>query len=64
MKTYYCATTSFDDRGRVTAALTNIIEAEEKPENEFRETHRKDIYIDWFESEEEANAFIEQAKSA
>jgi len=64
MATYYCVTTSFNDRGRVTAGLTNIIEAEEKPENKFRETRRKDIYIDWFESEEEANAFIEQAKSA
>lgn len=64
MKKYYCVTSSFDDKGRVTAGLTNIIEAEEKPENAFRSTRRKDIYVDWFDDEQEARDFIEQAKGA
>lgn len=64
MKKYYCVTSSFDDKGRVTAGLTNIIEAEEKPESTFRSTRRKDIYVDWFDDEQEARDFIEQAKSA
>lgn len=64
MKKYYCVTSSFDDKGRVTAGLTNIIEAEEKPESTFRSTRRKDIYVDWFDDEQEAQDFIEQAKSA
>lgn len=64
MKKYYCVTSSFDDEGRVTAGLTNIIEAEEKPESTFRNTRRKDIYVDWFDDEQEARDFIERAKSA
>lgn len=64
MKTYYCVTTSFDDKGKVTANITNVIEAEEKPENTFKSTSRKDIYNDWFESEKEAKEFVEQSKSA
>ena len=64
MKKYYCVTSSFDDKGRVTAGLTNVIEAEEKPESTFRSTRRKDIYVDWFDDEQEARDFIEQAKTA
>jgi hypothetical protein len=45
MKTYYCVTSSFDDRGRATANITNIIKAEEKPESTYTSTRRKDIYI-------------------
>ena len=33
MKTYYCVTTTFDDNGGVTAAITGITEADKKPEN-------------------------------
>lgn len=51
MKTYYCVTSSFDDRGRATANITDMIKAEEKPESTYTSTRRKDIYNDWFESE-------------
>lgn len=64
MKKYYCVTSSFDNKGRVTANITNIIEAEEKPESTFISTSRKDIYNDWFEDEKEAKEFVEQSKSA
>ena len=64
MKTWYCATSSFDDRGRVTAAITMTKEAEEQPESTFTETKRKDIYSDWFGSHEEAEEFVKQAKRA
>lgn len=64
MKKYYCVTSSFDNKGRVTANITNIIEAEEKPESTFISTSRKDIYSDWFEDEKEAKEFVEQSKSA
>lgn len=33
MKTYWCVTTSVDDRGRVVANITNTVEAVSKPEN-------------------------------
>lgn len=64
MKTYYCVTTSFDDRGRVTAGITNTLEAAKKPESPFTSTSRKDIYNDWFESFEEAKQFVEEARVA
>lgn len=64
MKTYWCVTTSFDDNGRVTSAITSTIEAVCKPENTSKSTNRKDIYNDWFESREEAEDWVEEAKRA
>ena len=63
MKTYYCVTTSFDNRGRVTASITNNIKAESKPENTCTCIRRKDIYNDYFESIEEAKKFVEEVKT-
>lgn len=64
MKTYWCVTTSVDNRGRVVSNITNTVEAVCKPENSSKSTSRRDIYNDWFESEEEARGFVEQAKRA
>lgn len=64
MKTWYCVTTSFDDRGRVTSGITDVVEAEEKPESRFTSTRRKDIYNDYFGSHEEATAYVEEARRA
>lgn len=64
LKTYWCVTTSVDDRGRVVAAITDTVEAISKPENTSTSTRRKDIYNDWFESPEEAQAFVDEAKRA
>lgn len=64
MKTFYCVTSSFDDYGRVTAAITNTLEAESKPENTYKSTRRKDIYSDWFDTLEEAKAFVAESRNA
>lgn len=64
MKTFYCVTTSVDDRGKVKAAITNYIDTDHRPENSFVSLARKDIYNDWFESYEEAERFVEEAKMA
>lgn len=64
MKTYWCVTTSFDDNGRVVSAITSTIEAVCKPENTSKSTSRKDIYNDWFESREEAEDWVNEAKRA
>jgi hypothetical protein len=64
MKTYYCVTTSVDNKGRVIAAITDVKEAATKPENTETSTSCKDIYNDWYESPEEANAAVEEAKRA
>lgn len=64
MKIFYCVTSSFDNRGRVTAAITATKEAVSKPESTFTSTSRKDIYNDWFGSRKEAEEFVADAKLA
>ena len=64
MKTYYCVTSSVDDKGKVRAAITNVVDAACKPENSFKSLKRKDVYTDWFESREEAEKLVEEAKTA
>lgn len=64
MKKWYCVVSTFDDKGRVTANIVNTKEVEEKPKGSFKSTVRKDIYADWFDSEEAANKFIADSKNA
>lgn len=64
MKTWYCVTSSFDDTGNVTAAITATKEADECPESACSHTSRKDVYNDWFGSIEEAQGWVEQAQCA
>lgn len=61
---YWCVTTSINDKGRVVANITNVIEAAQKPDNSFNSTSRRDIYNDWFESQEAAEKFVEEARNA
>lgn len=64
MNTYYCVTTSFDDLGRVTAAITSVVETTQMPEATCTSTRRKDIYCDWFDSLWKAKAFVEESRRA
>ena len=64
MKTYYCGTSSVDDRGHMTAAVTESVKAQECPKNTCTSTRRKDIYKDWFENRKEAEDFADEARSA
>lgn len=63
MKTFYCVITTFDDKGRVSAALTSA-RAEIKPENTRSSNARRDVYEDWYSSRRSANNFLETAKRA
>lgn len=64
IKPYWCVTTSVDNRGRVVANITRKIDAACKPENTFTSTSRRDIYNDWFSSQEDADKFVREAKEA
>lgn len=64
MKTYWCVTTSVDDRGKVILAITSTVESACKPEGTSKSTRLKDIYNDWFESLDDAEKFVEEAKRA
>ncbi len=64
MKTWYCVTSSFDDHGRVTAAVTATQQAESKPEDTFTSGRHKDVYNNWFGSRKEALEYAEECKMA
>lgn len=60
MKTYFETRTTFNDKGKVTATVTEI-EASGKPENTRAETHWADIYYDYFDTLKEAKEWAKQA---
>ena len=64
MKKYYAVCNSYYNNGRVTANLVDVVEAEEKPQDTYKETKRCDVYVNWFESYEEAMEFIKECKVA
>ena len=54
----------YHDDGKVVSAITDVCEAAVKPENVCKETKTKDIYLDWFETEEEAKEMVKEALNA
>ncbi len=60
---FWCVSSSFDDRGRGSASIVDVIDADMKPEGSFRSTSRKDYYTDWFDSKEEAEEFVKEART-
>ena len=58
MKTYYCVTSTFDNKGRCFASITEERECETVPDGSFRSTKKADYYTDWFDSYTAAKAFI------
>ncbi len=62
LKTFYAVVTSVDDRGYMTAAIVDEVQASKKPENKFTSTSRKDIYTDWFDNYAEARQMVEDAR--
>jgi hypothetical protein len=60
-KTYWCVMSEFYDNGTVKAAMAS--EARNgKPENTCRSMPRMDAYEDWFDSREEAEAFLAEIR--
>lgn len=64
LKKFWCVTTAFHNDGKVVSAITDVCEAAVKPENVCKETKTKDIYLDWFDTEEEAKERVEEALNA
>lgn len=63
-KVYWSVTTAIYYTGRITVNITSTREAVCKPENSFTGTRYRDIYIDWFDSREEAEKFAGEARRA
>lgn len=64
MKLWYEVIMCVHDGGRVTANVVGTTEATEKPESSYKSTRIKDIYRDWFDTYEKAQAFVEEARMA
>lgn len=64
MKEYFCVTSWYYNDRHVAAALTGNKQAEKKPPNHLKETGRCDIYTDWFDSEKDAQVFVERTLNA
>lgn len=64
IKKFWAVTTTFCDNGHVASDITDVVETVRKPEDSFLETKTKDIYVDWFENEEEAKGKIKEALNA
>ena len=64
MKTYYVVCTSFFDDGRVVSNVVDTVAAYEKPKPDFKSTRRCDIYVDYFETAEEAREFVAASRCA
>lgn len=64
MKKFYVVCTSFFDDGRVVSNIVDTVTASEKPEQGFKSTRRCDIYVDYFESAEEAREFVATSRCA
>jgi hypothetical protein len=62
-KTFYCVMSEFYDDGTVNAAMFSR-ECREKPQNSFRSVPKMDAYNDWFDTPEEARAFLAEARTA
>lgn len=63
-KKYYCVTSAYYDSGRVTASITNVVEAEQIPKNTYVSMCRKDIYNDWFEKRSDAVKHVAECRKA
>ena len=64
MKTYYCVATTIYDGGRVVCNLISAEESVMRPKNVFTHCNSADHYMDYFDTEEEANEFVKQSKKA
>jgi hypothetical protein len=60
--TFYCVMSEFYDDGGVHSAMISR-ECREKPKDTFKSLPRIDAYNDWFESREEAEAFLAEARA-
>lgn len=62
MKTFWGVTTYYECYGIITVKNPFSIEDTEMPDNVYESTNNYDVYINWFESLEEAQHFAEEEK--
>ncbi len=63
MKTYYCVKSLFFNDGKV-KAICYPVEGTEKPKDEYHSTARSDVYCDYFDTYDEAQAYLKDCQRA
>ena len=64
MKTFWAVTSAYHDDGRVTANIVGHREADQRPAAGYMETSGCDLYTDWFDSKEKAQAFVDECRAS
>lgn len=64
MTTFYCVMSKYDDKGHTWAKLTGTQTAKVMPSGSHRSTKTADYWIDWFDSREEAEKFVQDTLNA
>lgn len=64
MKTFWAVTSAYYDDGHVIANIVGTREADQRPAAGYRETARCDLYTDWFDSEDKAQAFVDECRAS
>lgn len=64
LKTFWVVATSVNNHGNVVSNIVGTERHVSKPETICKVTSRKDIYLDYFESEEAAQRFVRDAREA
>ena len=63
MKTFWAVTSACHDDGRVTANIVGTREADTRPAAGYMEMEKCDLYTDWFDSKDKAQAFVDECKA-
>lgn len=64
MKTFWAVTSAYHDDGRVTANIVGTREADTRPAAGYIEMARCDLYTDWFDSKDKAQAFVDECRAS
>lgn len=64
MKTFYEVTNVINDMGETSIEITGVVEAGKKPISFVKHERSEDIYVDYFDSKDEADRFVRDNQEA
>ena len=64
MKTFYEVTNVINDMGEASIEITDVVEAGKKPVSFVKHERSKDVYVDYFDSKDEADRFVRDNQEA
>ena len=61
---YWAVLSAYLDDGRIVATVVGTREADQKPQAGYREARDADLYTDWFDTKEGAEAFVNECRES